>query len=106
MAELGSLAVMKCMTFLRYFFYIVAGALVSSLLGGLFASLVSFISPEFVKGLFSPPEGTALPRNAAAVGMIWGVFLGAAVMGFSLFLVTAIQVARLLKEKSDEHTDA
>ena len=93
------------MTFLRYFFYIVADALVSSLLGGLFACVVAFISPEFVKGMFSSPEGSALPRYAAAVGMIWGVFLGTAVMGFSLLLVTAIQVAKLLKKKSDEHTD-
>ncbi len=94
------------MTFLRYFFYIVAGALVSSLLVGLFACVVSFISPEFVKGLFSPPAGTVLPRYAAAVGMIWGVFLGTAVMGFSLFLVTVVQIAKLLKRKSDAHTDA
>jgi hypothetical protein len=93
------------MTFLRYFVYIVAGALVSSLLGGLFASLVSFISPEFVKGLFSPPDGAALSRYAAAVGMIWGVFLGTAVMGFSLLLVTVLQVARLLKKKADDHPD-
>lgn len=94
------------MTFLRYFFFIVAGALVSSLLGGLFACVVSFISPEFVKGLFSPPAGTVLPRYAAAIGMIWGVFLGTAVMGFSLLLVTVVQVAKVLKKKSDEHTDA
>ena len=94
------------MTFLRYFSYIVVGALVSSLLGGLFACMVAFISPEFVKGLFSPPAGTALPRYAAAIGMIWGVFLGTAAMGFSLLLVTIVQVAKVLKKKSDEHTDA
>jgi hypothetical protein len=33
--------------------------------------------------------------------MIWGLFLGTAVMGFSLLLVTLIQVARILKKKSD-----
>ena len=94
------------MTFIRYFLYIVAGALISSLLGGLFASAVAFISPEFVKGLFFTPEGTALPRYAAAVGMIWGVFLGTAVMGFSLFLVTAVEVAKLLKKKSDGNANS
>jgi hypothetical protein len=93
------------MTFLRYFIYIVAGALASSVVGGLFACVISVISPEFVKGIFSPSAGTALPRYAAAVGMIWGIFLGTAVMAFSLLLVTALQVARLLKKKADEHTD-
>jgi len=91
------------MTFFRYFLYIAAAALASSVLGGCFAWVVAFISPDFVKGLFSPSAGANLLRYAAAVGMIWGVFLGAAVMGFSLFLVTAIQIARLLKKKSDEH---
>jgi hypothetical protein len=90
------------MTFIRYFICIVAGALVSSLLGGLFAALVSLISPEFVRGLFVPPEGASLARYAAAVGMIWGIFLGTAGMGFSLLLVTALQVARVLKARTEE----
>ena len=94
------------MTFLRYFFYIVAGALASSVIGGLFACIVAFISPDFVKGLFSPAAEANLPRYAAAVGMIWGIFLGTAVMGFSLLLVTALQVTRLIKKKSDEKADA
>jgi hypothetical protein len=94
------------MTFIRYFVCIIAGALISSLLGGLFACLVSLVSPEFVKGLFSPPAGASLSRFAAAVGMIWGIFLGTAVMGFSLLLVTAIQIARVLKRKADEKQDA
>jgi hypothetical protein len=34
--------------------------------------------------------------------MIWGIFLGTAVMAFSVFLVTAVQVVRLIKKKSDE----
>jgi hypothetical protein len=72
------------------------------LLGGLFARVVSLISPEFVKGLFSPAPGASLTRHAAVVGMIWGIFLGTAVMGFSLLLVTAVQVATLLKKSTDE----
>ena len=67
---------------------------------------MAFVSPEFVRGLFTPPHDTSLVRYAAAVGMIWGVFLGAAGMGLSLFLVTAVQVARLLKRKSDEKDKA
>jgi hypothetical protein len=88
-------------TFLKYFIFIVAGALVSSALGGVFACVVAFVSPEFVKGLFSPPAGSSLVRYAAAMGMIWGLFLGTAVMGFSLLLVTAVQVARLIRRKTD-----
>jgi hypothetical protein len=34
------------MTFLRYFTYIVAGALASSALGGLFACVVALVSPN------------------------------------------------------------
>ena len=94
------------MTFIRYFIYIVFGALASSVIGGIFACVIAFISPDFVKGLFSPSAGADLPRYAAAVGMIWGVFLGTAAMGFSLLLVTAVQVAKLLKKKSDEKPDA
>ena len=93
------------MTFIRYFIYIVTGALASSVLGGLFACAIALISPDFVKNLFSPSAGANLPRYAAAVGMIWGIFLGAAVMGFSLLLMTAVQVTKLLKKRSDEHTD-
>ena len=90
------------MIFLRYFFYIVGGALASSLLGGAFACVVALVSPEFVKGLFSPPESSNLVRYAAAVGMIWGVFLGTAVMGFSLLLVTVVQAARLIRKGREE----
>jgi ABC-type uncharacterized transport system permease subunit len=94
------------MTFIRYFCFIVAGALASAALGGAFACLVALVSPEFVGGLFAPPGGASLVRYAAAVGMIWGIFLGAAVMGFSLFLVTAIQVVRLIKRKTDDCVDS
>src|SRR5437764_15175216 len=92
------------MTFLRYFFYIVCGALLSSVLGGIFACVVALISPEFVAGLFSPSAsaaGHSLVRYAAAVGMIWGIFRGTAVMAFSLLLVTAVNVARIIRKKAD-----
>ena len=89
------------MTFLRYFLYIVGGALASSALGGLFASVVALISPEFVNTLFTRDASGSLVRYAAAVGMIWGLFLGTAVMGFSLLLVTIIHVARVVRKKAD-----
>lgn len=90
------------MTFLRYFLYVVAGALVSSALGGLFACAVAVISPEFVSTLFDHAARGSLVRYAAGVGMIWGLFLGTAVMGFSLLLVTLVQLARIIRKKNDE----
>src|SRR5258706_10146734 len=86
------------MILLRYFFYIAAGALASSLVGGAFACVVALVSPEFVKGLFSPPESSNLVRYAAAVGMIWGVFLGTAGMGLSLLLLIVVQGGRVFRE--------
>ena len=89
------------MSFLRYFISIVGGALVSSALGGLFASIVALVSPEFVSTLFGHAANGSVVRYAAGVGMIWGLFLGTAVMGFSLLLVTPIKIARILRKKSD-----
>lgn len=90
------------MTFLRYFIYIVLGALASSALGGVFACVVVGISPEFVRSLFSRAADASLGRYAAGVGMIWGLFLGTIVMAFSLLLVTLVQVARIIRKRSDE----
>lgn len=91
------------MTFLRYFLYVLAAAILASIVGGVFASVVALISPEFVKGLFSPPEGSSLPRYAAAVGAIWGVFIGAGVMVLCLGLVTLVQIAGIFtKKKGDD----
>lgn len=87
----------------RYFLYVLGAAILASLVGGLFAALVATISPEFVKGLFMPQEGASLTRYAAAVGAIWGVFIGTGVMGFCLGLVTLVQIARFFtKKKPDE----
>ena len=91
------------MTFLRYFLYVLGAAILASVVGGVFASVVAIISPEFVRNLFSPTEGTSLPRYAAAVGAIWGVFIGAGVMGFCLGLVTLVQIAKVFtKKKGDD----
>lgn len=94
------------MLFLRYFLYVLGAALLSAAIGGLFAALIAVISPEFVKELFftSTKEGS-LSRYAAAVGMIWGLFIGAAVMGFCLGLVTLVQIAKVFtKKKGDDET--
>ena len=91
------------MSFLRYFVYIVVGALASSALGGIFACVVALVSPEFVASLFGRSTGGSLVRYAAGVGMIWGIFLGTAAMAFSLLLVTLVHIARVIKKKNDTH---
>ena len=90
------------MNFVRFFIYIVAGALAASIIGGVFACIVAMVSPEFVASLFARPANGAIMRYAAGVGMIWGIFLGTAAMAFSLLLTTLIHVARLIKKKSEE----
>ncbi len=90
------------MSFLRFFISIVCGALASSVIGGIFACVVAFVSPEFVSSLFGREVSGSLVRYAAGVGMIWGIFLGTAAMAFSLLLVTLIHIARVLKKKSDK----
>ena len=66
--------------------------------------MVALISPEFVGSLFGRDVAGSVVRYAAGVGMIWGIFLGTAAMGFSLFLVTLIHIARVIKKKSDAQT--
>jgi hypothetical protein len=88
------------MMFVRYFLYILAAAMGSALLGGAFACLIALVSPEFVQGLFTPVSEAGLVRYAAAVGMVWGLFLGSGVMAFCLFLTTVQQVAGLFKKES------
>ena len=84
------------MNFVRNFLSIVGAALGSAVLGGGFGALVALISPEFVGGLVSGPAPDSIVRYAAGLGMIWGLFLGTAVMGFSLLISTAVRLIRAL----------
>ncbi len=81
-------------TAVSFFLVILGGSLLSAILGGVFAYLVAVISPEFVKNLFSVAEGNE-HRYAASTGMIWGIFIGAAVSGFSCLLAVIIRVVKL-----------
>jgi hypothetical protein len=54
------------MSFLRFFISIVYGALASSVIGGIFACVVAFVSPEFVSSLFGREVSGSLVRYAAA----------------------------------------
>lgn len=78
-----------------FFVIIVAGALLSAAVGGAFGALVAVISPEFVSGLFSHEAKTGIVRYAFAVGMIWGVFMGAVVSGFACLLAATIKILRI-----------
>ncbi len=84
------------MTFVRNFLSIVGAALGSSILGGLLGCIVAVVSPEFVKSLTAPPDTGSLVRYAAGLGMIWGLFLGTAVMGFSLLIAAVVRLTKAL----------
>jgi hypothetical protein len=75
---------------IRCFLMILVAALLSAMIGGLFAAAVAVLSPEFVSNLFSPHTGN-LTRYAAAVGAVWGIFLGAGSMAFALAVAAATQ---------------
>ena len=68
---------------IRNFLLILAAALLSAVVGGLFGAGIAALSPEFVSTLFNP-KTDSLVRYAAAVGAIRGVFIGAAAMVFGL----------------------
>ncbi len=93
-------------TAIGFFVVILVGALVSSLAGGAFGAMVATVSPEFVRGLFCCPAGTGIVRYAFAVGMIWGVFIGAAVSGFACFLAAVLKILRIRFEyRKSQETD-
>jgi len=85
-------------TAVGFFFIILVGSIVAALTGGAFGSIVAVVSPEFVKGLFCHNAEAGLVRYAFAVGMIWGLFIGAAVCGFACFLAAIIKIMRVRME--------
>lgn len=93
------------MSVIRNFVLVLAAALVSSILGALFAVIVAIVSPEFVRSLFSPQASGSVARYAAGVGMVWGLFLGTAVMAFSLLIASLVKLARALDGKRSDSLD-
>ena len=85
-----------------FFVVMLVGALLSAFLGGAFGALVATVSPEFVSSLFSQKAEEGIVRYAFAVGMIWGVFIGAAVSGFACFLAAIIKILRIRFEQKKE----
>ena len=73
------------MKVIRHFLSIVGAALGSAVLGGLFGALVAVVSPELAQTLFGGKLVSRI-RYSAAVGMLWGFFIGAGVMGFCVLV--------------------
>ena len=94
------------MPVVRNFLLILLAALGSSVLGALFATLVALVSPEFVRTLFSPAVTGSLARYAAGLGMVWGLFLGTAVMAFSLLIGSLGKLSRALEGRREASRDA
>ena len=89
-------------TAIHLFVIILLGSLLSALAGGAFGALVATISPEFVSGLFGQEAKQGIVRYALAVGMIWGVFIGAAASSFACLLATVIKILRIRFEYKKE----
>lgn len=85
-------------TAVGFFAVVLVGALLAAFVGGTFGALVATISPEFVSSLFSDKAGAGVVRYAFAVGMIWGLFIGAAAAGFACFLAAVIKIIRIRLE--------
>jgi len=77
-----------------FFVTMLAGSLLSAVIGGGFGALVATISPEFVNGLFGQEAQHGIVRFAFAVGMIWGLFIGVAVSGFACLLAAIFRWPR------------
>ena len=93
-------------TAIGFFVIILVGALLAALVGGLFGAIIAAVSPEFVRGLFSVKAEAGVLRYAFAVGMIWGLFIGAAVAGFACFLAAIIKILRIRFEHKKAATGA
>ena len=93
------------MKYVRYFLCIVGAAFVSGALGALFGAAVAWLSPEFAKNLFAS-EVQNLTRYAAAVGMLWGLFLGTGAMAFCLLIIEAGGAIRSKLNKANSSGEA
>lgn len=87
-------------TAVGFFVVILVGALLSAALGGAFAAFLGAISPEFVKSLFGAAagKGGSPARYACAVGMIWGLFIGAGVSAFACLLSAILKILKIRLE--------
>jgi ABC-type multidrug transport system fused ATPase/permease subunit len=84
-------------TAVGFFVLILMGTLIASVVGGVFGAVVALISPGLIGLLFDQPEDVV--RCASAVGMIWGVFIGAAVSCCVCFLAAVVKIFRFRFER-------
>ena len=87
-------------TAIGFFVIVLVGSLVAAVVGGIFGAVVALISPEFVGSLFGTEKHLA--RYAFAVGMIWGVFIGAGASCFACFLAAVVKIFRFRFERKME----
>jgi hypothetical protein len=80
---------------IQLFGVILGASLLSAVLGGMFAMLIAWVSPEFVGNLFSESKQESLVRYSFSVGMIWGLFIGAGVGGFACGLSVLMKILNL-----------
>ncbi len=81
---------------LKSFGLMVAGGLVSSVLGGGFGALIGWISPDFVAHLgesgIRPQGAFDSLRYGAGIGAVAGLFVGFAATVVALFMATLVSV--------------
>ncbi len=78
-----------------FFVIILCGGLLSALIGGGFAALIAVVSPEFIYSLFNPGDKTPVVSYAFAVGMIWGLFIGAGASAFACSLAAILKILKV-----------
>jgi len=71
---------------MRVFLLIVIAGLVCAALGSGFGWLVGSLSPEFIALIAQPYPVADSQRLGAALGLVSGLFLGVAAMGFGLLV--------------------
>jgi hypothetical protein len=90
---------------MKIFFLIVIAGLGCAALGGGFGWLVGILSPEFIALLVQPDPVSEPERMGAALGLVSGLFLGAATMGFGLVVEALWQLAIRRKASKEVPTD-
>lgn len=91
---------------LKYFVFIIAGALFSALLGGFFGVVVLLVSPEFADNLFGYSADGNITGYVFAVGMIWGLFIGAPFAAFACLLTILNKIVLHFFPRNTTPTDA
>ena len=91
-------------TAIGFFLIMLTGAILSSFLGGAFATMIAWISPDFVAGLFASEAKQNLTRYSFVVGMLWGFFIGVGVSGFACSLAVLLKILKIRLDYQKEHS--